>query len=263
MRPLPLHIVAALLCCALLPASALGGKEQPVTGLVGNLLQQPSKAPDFTLTDQHGMPFHMAAMKGRVVVMSFIYTHCTDICPYIAVKVKDAYALLGNDAANVVFVTVSTDPKRDVPQVTAAYSKELGLFDAWHFVGGAPHAVQAVWADYGIGVTVDPDTDAAEPPVVEKVNAASPQKNTAVDASKESNETDGAGTDSDAPVQGLSKSDLALADTLSEQFGGGYDVGHSAPFWIVDKKGMVRVGMDADATPADLVTNIRVLLKLR
>ena len=48
----------------------------------------------------------------------------------------------------------------------------------------------------------------------------------------------------------------------ARQFGGGYDVGHSAPFWIVDKKGMIRVGMDAGATPADLVTNIRVLLKL-
>ena len=41
----------------------------------------------------------MAATQGKVVVMSFIYTHCTDICPYIAVKEKDAYALLGNDAA--------------------------------------------------------------------------------------------------------------------------------------------------------------------
>ena len=61
----------------------------------------------------------------------------------------------------------------------------------------------------------------------------------------------------------LSASDLDLAGALSDKFGGGYDVGHSAPFWIVDKKGLIRVGMDADATPTDLVTNIRVLLKLK
>ena len=57
MRSLRLQIFALLSCCALLPASALGGKEQPVTGLVGNLLQQPMKAPDFTLIDQHGSRF--------------------------------------------------------------------------------------------------------------------------------------------------------------------------------------------------------------
>jgi len=262
MRSFRLQIIALLLCCALVPASALGGKEQPVTGLVGNLLQQPLKAPDFTLTDQHGEPFRMAAMKGKVVVMSFIYTHCTDICPYIAVKVKDAYALLGNDAANVVFVAVTTDPKRDIPQVTAAYSKELGLLDVWHFVGGAPEAVQAVWASYGIGVTVDPDTQAVAPPKEVKMEAA-PEKNAAGDASKENTEAGAAAPDSDAPVQGLSKSDVSLADKLSAQFGGGYDVGHSAPFWIVDKKGMIQIGMDADATPADLVTNVRALLKLK
>ena len=148
--------VACLLCCAILPVFGSGGKEQPLTGVVGNLLQHQSRAADFTLTDQHGAPFHMAATKGKVVLMSFIYTHCTDICPFIALKMKDAYALLGSDAANVVFVAVTTDPKRDVPEVTAAYSRELGLFDAWHFVGGTPQAVQAVWAGYGIGVTIDP-----------------------------------------------------------------------------------------------------------
>jgi cytochrome oxidase Cu insertion factor (SCO1/SenC/PrrC family) len=244
MRPLKLLLTTLLLCCALVPAPALGGKEQVVTGLVGNLLQEPMRAPDFTLTDQHNEPFHMAAMRGKVVVLSFIYTHCTDICPFIAVKEKDAYALLGNDATSVVFVAVTTDPKRDVPKVTAAYSKELGLLDVWHFVGGTPEAVQAVWAGYGIGVTTDPDTQAAAPP-------------------KEAKDGGAAAPDSDAPVQGLSKSDLSLADKLSAQFGGGYDVGHSAPFWIVDRKGMVRVGMDAEATPADLVANIRALLKLK
>ena len=244
---LRLQAVLAILCCV--AVSACDNKEQPVAGLVGNLLQHSAPAVDFTLTDQNGAPFHMAAMSGKVVLLSFIYTHCTDICPFIAVKMRDAYTLLGKDADDVVFVAVTTDPKRDVPQVTAAYSKELGLLDAWHFVGGEPKAVQAVWAGYGIGVTVDPETDAAAPPRAEN---RSPSK-----------ETGTAGADSDEPVQGLSKSDLALADALSEKFGGGYDVGHSAPFWIVDKKGRVRVGMDADATPADLVTNIEVLLKLK
>ena len=248
------QIISALLCCALAPAFALGGKEQPLTGVVDNVLPQSSPAADFTLIDQHNAPFHMADTKGKVVLMTFIYTHCTDICPYIALKVKDAHDLLGADAGKVVFVAVTTDPKRDVPQVTAAYSKEIGLLDGWHFVGGPAEAVQAVWASYGIGVTVDPDTAAVAPPRDDKMSATSSHKDT----------TDVETVpDSDAPIQGLSKPDVARAGRIARAFGGGYEVGHSAPFWIVDKKGRIRVGMDASATPADIVTNVRVLLKLR
>ena len=241
----------------------MGNQDRPVTGVVGNLIQHSSPAPDFTLTDQNGVTFHMADMKGKVVLMSFIYTHCTDICPFIALKVKDAYNLLGDDSANVVFVAVTTDPKRDIPQVTSAYSKELGLLNVWHFVSGTPKAVQAVWFSYGIGVTVDQDTDAVAPPKEEKKSATSSQTDKTGAAPNESKESSGGGMEMAAPTQGLSKSDLDLAGTLIDKFGGGYDVGHSAPFWIVDKKGLIRVGMDADATPADLVTNIKALLALK
>jgi len=51
------------------------------------------------------------------------------------------------------------------------------------------------------------------------------------------------------PSQGLSKADLDLAAQIGDQFGGGYDVGHSAPFWIIDKKGVIQAGMDSDASP--------------
>jgi len=230
-------IMPLLLCGVLLPACGLGNREQPLTGVVGNLLQHPSAAADFTLTDQHGTAFHMADARGKVVLMTFIYTHCTDICPFLSLKVKRAHDLLGPDADGVVIVAVTTDPKRDVPKVTAAYSKALGMFDSWHFVGGPADAVQAVWANYGIGVTADPDTSAAATSTKDQ--------------------------DTGEPIQGLTHADLALAGSIGQEFGGGYDVGHSAPFWIIDRKGVIRVGMDAGATPDDIVTNIRVLLRRR
>ena len=55
--------------------------------------------------------------------------------------------------------------------------------------------------------------------------------------------------DMPVPSQGLSKADLDLAAQIGDQFGGGYDVGHSAPFWIIDKKGVIQAGMDSDASP--------------
>ena len=232
--------IAALLLLVgpLALVAASGRSEQPAPGLVNNIVQHTMAAPDFTLTDQHGQPFHLAGARGKVVVLCFIYTHCTDICPFIAVKVRDAYQQLGADAAHVEFVAVTTDPQRDVPDVTSAYSKALGLDAAWHFVGGQPKNVQSVWAHYGIGVTVDQDTEAAAAPKEESMK------------------------DMPVPSQGLSDDDQNLANQIADKFGGGYDVGHSAPFWIVDRKGVIEAGMDADATPSDLVANIRTLLKV-
>ena len=179
----------------------------------------------------------MADSRGKVALMLFIYTHCTDICPYEAVKVKLAHDLLGSDARNAVFVAVTTDPKRDTPAVCAAYSKALGLSDGWHFVGGAAKDVQAVWFNYGIGVTVNPQTDAV--------------------AAKE--DTSGA-DESKGLLKGLTESDVNLVGKIEDAFGGGYDVGHSAPFWFVDKKGMVREIMDGDVTPAQIAKDIRALI---
>jgi protein SCO1/2 len=230
-------VLALLLLIPLLSVSASGRSEEPPAGLVNNIIQHTMAAADFTLTDQHGQPFHLADSRGKVVVLCFIYTHCTDICPFISVKVRDANHLLGADSSKVVFVAVTTDPKRDVPQVTSAYSKALGLEDVWHFVGGEPADVQAVWKNYAIGVTVDQDTDAVATPKAMAMK------------------------DMPSPTQGLSKQDIDLAGQIADAFGGGYDVGHSAPFWIVDKKGVIEAGMDADATPSDLVSNIRTLLK--
>ena len=229
--------LALMLLIPLLSVSASGRSEEPPAGLVNNIIQHTMAAADFTLTDQHGQPFHLADSRGKVVVLCFIYTHCTDICPFISVKVRDANQLLGADSSKVVFVAVTTDPKRDVPQVTGAYSKALGLEDVWHFVGGEPADVQAVWKNYAIGVTVDQDTGAVATPKAMAMK------------------------DMPSPTQGLSKQDIDLAGQIADAFGGGYDVGHSAPFWIVDKKGVIEAGMDADATPSDLVANIRTLLK--
>ena len=82
--------LALMLLIPLLSVSASGRSEEPPAGLVNNIVQHTMAAADFSLTDQHGQPFHLADSRGKVVVLCFIYTHCTDICPFISVKVRDA-----------------------------------------------------------------------------------------------------------------------------------------------------------------------------
>ena len=238
-------LTASILACVVLsPALARGNRERPLTGLIGTALERPSPAADFTLTDQHDAAFHMADTKGRVVVLTFIYTHCADACPYISLKMKNAISLLGADTDKVVFVAVTTDPKRDIPKVNLAYSRAFGLENAWFFVTGSPESVKAVWANYGIGVEIDPDTS-HEP------------------APKDDAKDSGTAAETDPVTRGLSASDLTLAGKIVEQFGGGYDVAHSVPFWIIDKAGLVRASLDGNALPSDIVTDVRLLMKRR
>jgi cytochrome oxidase Cu insertion factor (SCO1/SenC/PrrC family) len=229
---------AFALSVVLTPASALATREQPAP-LAGTVIPHPTPALDFTLTDQNGSAFRMADTRGRVVVLTFIYTHCGDTCPFMAVKARDAHALLGRDAATVDFVAVTTDPKRDTVPVIAAYSKALGLSDGWHFVTGSPKSVRPVWFDYGVGAEVEKGAVRA--------------------GQQEAAETE----DADNPKKGLSAEGLALADRIIREFGGGYEVAHTAPFWIIDPRGMIRIVLDAAATPEDLVTDIRAMMKGR
>ncbi len=219
--------LALALCAA--HAMALGVLER-APQLHGTVIPHPSPAPDFTLTDQDGRPFHMSGTRGKVVVMSFIYTHCTDLCPFVTEKLKAARGLLGPDADKAVFVAVTTDPKRDTQEVISAYTKSAGLEGAWRFLTGPAPAVKAVWFDYGVGV------DLAKP---------APAK-------------EGEARDAE-PSQGLAAADLDRARSLADAFGGGYEVAHSTPIWIIDRAGKIRAAMDADALPSDIAENVRAL----
>jgi len=215
----------------------------PPSTLKGNVFSQPWAASDFTLTDQHGTPFHMADTKGKVVVMTYIYTHCTDFCPFVALKMKEAGKLLGSEADKFVLVAVTTDPERDTPQVCAAYSKAIGVSDSWHFVTGPVASVRGVWKNYYIGVEKEeekPASAAANPPSAQEEKAAQEE------AAK--------------VARGLSGEDKALVGKIIDAFGGGYDVSHDIPFWIVDTQGRMRVNLDADATPADIAFDVKALL---
>ena len=96
--------------------------------------------------------FTLPPSRGRVVVLTFIYTHCENECPFVTLKLKRARALLGSDAGEAVFVAVTTDPRRDTRTVIERYSREAGMLDGWYFLTGSLDEVKSVWTSYGVGV---------------------------------------------------------------------------------------------------------------
>jgi len=138
--------VSALLLVGL-PAHAHKPKDDARLSKIG-------PAPDIALTDQSGQPFTLAAQRGKVTIVTFIYASCTDTCPLLTAKMVGIQKKLGKDfGARVHFVSVTVDPERDTPQVLRKYGEAHSAnFAGWSFVTGSPAEIQDVTRRYGIFV---------------------------------------------------------------------------------------------------------------
>jgi len=119
-------------------------------------------APGFTLTDQHGQRLAMSAFSGKVVVLEFMDSHCTDICPLVSAEFVAAYHDLGPLAGRVVFAAVNVNRYHATVGDVALFSDEhqLSSIPDWHFFTGTLASLQAVWRGYGIEVQArGPNTD--------------------------------------------------------------------------------------------------------
>lgn len=75
----------------------------------------------FALTDHHGRPRTLEDFRGKVVVLSFGFTHCPDVCPTTLAELAGVMKALGGDAAGVQVLFLTVDPERDTREVLARY----------------------------------------------------------------------------------------------------------------------------------------------
>ncbi len=139
--------IVLLLVCA---ASALASPAPSAFPVVG------TRAPDFTLTDQLDHRVQLSQFHGKLILLNFIYAHCVDVCPIVTanlVKVQRALIARGWWGKDVVFLSVTTDPVRDLPSVLRKYAEARGADSgSWHFLTGDVAAVRRVHKLYGITV---------------------------------------------------------------------------------------------------------------
>lgn len=111
-------------------------------------------APNFTLTDQNGKPFHFRPASGKLVLVNFIYTTCPDVCPLFTAKLAAIQRSLEKEQRdNYLLLSITTDPARD----TAAKMKEYAAAfkpdsRRWHFLTGSVKDLAQVWKDFGVSV---------------------------------------------------------------------------------------------------------------
>ena len=75
----------------------------------------------FTLTDQRGQTRTDRDFRGKLMLVTFGYTHCPDVCPLTVAAIGEALDQLGPQADQVAGIFVSVDPQRDTPQVLGEY----------------------------------------------------------------------------------------------------------------------------------------------
>jgi len=128
---------------------AASGQSANLSGLQGTDLGS-TPAPDFRLTDQFGTPISLAQFKGKPVVLTFLYTHCKDLCPLTAEKLHTVMQNLGRDASKVAVLAVSIDPKGDTTTSAFAFSKAHKMEGYWHFLTGTFNALSPIWSNYNV-----------------------------------------------------------------------------------------------------------------
>ncbi|MGH7342167.1 MAG: SCO family protein, partial [Candidatus Rokuibacteriota bacterium] len=109
-------------------------------------------APPFALTAQDERRLSLADLRGKVVVLTFIYTTCTDTCPLLTGKLVSLQPRLGADfGRRVFFVGVTVDPERDTPARLKGYAVAHGARpEGWAFLTGAPTEIREVSKRYGV-----------------------------------------------------------------------------------------------------------------
>ena len=155
------------LAAGLLVALLLGGwlgwnKLHAYKPLAQEVFAHPTPAYDFHLTDQNDHPLSLDSLRGKVVLLSFGFTHCPNICPMTLANLNQAFNLLTADQqAKVRVVFISVDPKRDTPEQLRGY---LPFFNP-AFIGasGSAEETARMAKAYGVFYAADAPADPAKP----------------------------------------------------------------------------------------------------
>lgn len=135
------------------------GRAGGTSGGLAAVAPEDDPAPGFALVDQDGRDVSLASLRGRWVLLDFVYTTCPGPCPILTgVHVDVQRGLPSALRERVRFVSISLDPTRDTPEKLRAYGAARGAdLAGWSFLTGPETAVDAVLRSYGVGTVLEPD----------------------------------------------------------------------------------------------------------
>ena len=114
---------------------------------------------DFILTDHNGEYFSISDYEGKVVVVTFLFTRCPDICPIVSSNLDYLSTMLGDDyGTEVEILTITVDPWTDNSSVLSQYREQRGLH--WPHLTCDVEDLEGIWSEFDVGLkTYDTDSD--------------------------------------------------------------------------------------------------------
>lgn len=103
--------------------------------------------PNLPVVDQDGrqFAFYDDLIKGKMVVVSFIYTHCPDLCPLTTARLSQLQQKLGDRLGrDVFFYSITVDPLRDTPTELKKFAEAFDAKPGWRFLTGDPEALKKI-----------------------------------------------------------------------------------------------------------------------
>jgi protein SCO1/2 len=92
-------------------------------------------------------------MRGTAVLVTFVYTHCADVCPLIVAGLAAAQRELGREARKVRIVAVTVDPARDTPATVRKFLEVRDAVGRMYYLLGTRAQLLRAWRAWDIGVT--------------------------------------------------------------------------------------------------------------
>jgi protein SCO1/2 len=136
---------APLLLLAATVALSTGCGGSASSRFAGTRVLPGSKAADFSLHDQDGRVVRLSAQRGRLVLLAFLYTHCVDFCPFVAIDLNEAVRELGHQARSVRILAVSVDPRYDTLPAVQRYVRVHHLIPQFRWLHGSRAQLAPVW----------------------------------------------------------------------------------------------------------------------
>jgi protein SCO1/2 len=95
--------------------------------------------------DNRSLSFYDDSLKGKITILSFIYTTCRDICPVVTARLSQLEEKLGSVVGrDVFFISISIDPENDTPEKMREYAKAFSAGPSWLFLTGTPENMEAI-----------------------------------------------------------------------------------------------------------------------
>jgi len=119
-------------------------------------------APSFTLASHLGQPVCLVELTGRIIVVTFVYTSCPDVCPLTIHTIAAAHRKLPpNMLEQVQLVAITVDSEHDTVERIAQYVATNNL-ERFLFLTGDRARLERGWTGFAIGVERRPGASAQE-----------------------------------------------------------------------------------------------------